>query len=640
MTRSKTLFALFATLLLFTLAGCFSLAEDITPPPGAELPSPALETPEIQPTAIVAEGLFPTNLPDPNLGAEIYFNKCASCHGEEGMGDGPDSRLLDNPIPALGSAFLARKSTPADWYTMVTQGNMGNFMPPFTSLSDQERWDVVAYLYALSTPPELIAEGELLFIKECAECHGEDGSKGAVYFKDPAVMGKRTAEDMAAVIVNGQGQMPPFDDFSENEIWALTAYLRSLTFAPSEGNITEISEVELKTQDSDTSSTTEVEAPGGPATGDRFGTITVNIVNASSDLLPANLKVTLRGYDEMTEVFTQTLNLAEGSDLTFEGVPLHLERMYFATMEHANAVYGSDVFVVETGSPDELALEIPYYSPTSDASIIHVDRLHVFISFVDEKTLEIFQLYIFSNPTSQILVPAEDAEAAVNFVIPTDARNLYVEDSMNMAYTKTSDGFGIVNIYPEETAYQTVFSYQIPYEDRKLNLSIPISMNANAVILMAPAKGLKVKSDQLEDAGSRDFEGISYNMYTGINLDTGDTLDLTLSGHSNTSAVLFASEDGSNTSMVIGLAGLGVTLIVAGVILWYRNRVSEDEEGEGDWEDDFLGESAEDVMDAIITLDDRYRTGGLPEGAYHVRRTELMERLREIIQNESNKSIL
>jgi hypothetical protein len=160
-------------------------------------------------------------------------------------------------------------------------------------------------------------------------------------------------------------------------------------------------------------------------------------------------------------------------------------------------------------------------------------------------------------------------------------------------------------------------------------------MDANAVILMAPTEGLKVKSDQLEDAGSRDFEGISYNMYTGTKLDTGDTLDLTLSGPSITSAVLFASEDGSNTSLVIGLAGLGGTLIVAGVILWYRNRVSEDETGDGDWADDFPGETAEDVMDAIITLDDRYRTGGLPEGAYRVRRIELMQRLREIIQNES-----
>jgi cytochrome c1 len=34
---------------------------------------------------------------------------------------------------------------------MLSQiGNIENFMPPFASLSDQERWDVVAYALSLS----------------------------------------------------------------------------------------------------------------------------------------------------------------------------------------------------------------------------------------------------------------------------------------------------------------------------------------------------------------------------------------------------------------------------------------------------------------------------------------------------------
>lgn len=634
MTRTKKLFIIFPLLLLFALSGCLSLAEDITPPPGMEAP-PILDTPVTQPTAMAAEPVFSSFPPDPNRGAMIYIDKCAPCHGETGLGDGPDASSLENPVPAIGSATLARKSSPADWYIMVTQGNMGKFMPPFSSLSDQERWDVVAYIYTLSSPPEILAQGETLFFTECAECHGDDGKQGVVNLTDQSFMSERTAEDMVAFITKGHELMPAFDDFVEDDLWALTAYLRSLTFAPVEGSILpEISEVEAEVQESDTSSEIESESSTAASSNDGFGNVTVSIVNASNAALPADLEVTLRGYDEMAEVYTQTLTLAEGTDITFESVPLPSERMYFATIEYSNAVYGSDVLVVETGASDELALDITYYAPTTDTSILRVDRLHVFLSFVDEHTLEIFQLYIFSNPTDQVLVPDKDDEAAVNFVIPANASNLYVEENMSVAYKKTGAGFGIVNIYPDEAPSQTVFSYQMPYEDRKLDLSIPIGMDANAVIVMAPANGFKVKSDLLEDTGSRDFEGVSYNTYTGVNLKTGNNLDLSLSGRPRTGTSFIATDSDSNTSLVIGLAGLGGALVLAGIFLWYRSRADEDEVFEDGWEDDLYGETTEDLMDAIIALDDLYRTGGLPEGAYRVRRAELKERLEEVIHRE------
>jgi mono/diheme cytochrome c family protein len=635
MTRLKTLLTIILSYILLAVTGCISLAEDITPPPGSELSPPPVETLEVQPTPILGENIFPTNLPDPNQGASIYIDKCAPCHGESGKGDGPDSSMLENPVPALGSAALARKSTPSDWYLMITQGNLSNFMPPFSSLSDQERWDVVAYLYTLSASPEIIAEGESLYTKECAECHGDDGSQGEVNLADQVLMGKRTAEDMVAAIVNGQGEMPALDDFNENQLWALTAYLRSLTFAPVDSNFTqEITDVEADVQESDTSKAEDVEASDDVNTEDKIGNVTVSILDTSNGTLPNDLEVILRGYDDMSEVYTQTLVLSEGNKITFGSVPLPPDRMYFATIEFENAVYGSDVQAVQVDSPEDLNIDITYYAPTTDPSILQVDRLHVFLSIVDERTLEIFQLYIFSNPTNQILVPSEEGEVAVNFLIPEDSSNLYVEENMSLAYKVTNNGFGIVNVYPDGTAYQTVFSYQIPYEGRKIDLSIPISMNSNAVIVMAPATGLRVKSEQLEDAGSRDFEGVSYNMYTGAKIDSGANLKMTLSGRIDTNVGIFATSDDSNTNLVIGLAGLGTALIVAGVFLWYRNLVSEEEEMEDDWIDDFNGETPEDLMDAIITIDDQYRTGGLPEGAYRVRRAELKDRLREILGSD------
>ena len=120
------------------------------------------------------------------------------------MGDGPNSAILENPVPALGSEELARGAAPSDWHSIVTQGNMQAFMPPFSSLSDQERWDVVAYLYTLSAPQDMVLQGEAVFLENCAGCHGEDGRKGVVDLRDSAFMSESSAEDLFSASQRGE----------------------------------------------------------------------------------------------------------------------------------------------------------------------------------------------------------------------------------------------------------------------------------------------------------------------------------------------------------------------------------------------------------------------------------------------------
>ena len=155
---------------LFALTGCsFSLAADVTPPPGM----PQSAAPQPQPQAI--SQAFPSSPPDPEAGKPIYAEKCAPCHGETGQGDGPNASQLPNPPAALGNPDFARRATPAQWFSVVTQGNMERFMPPFTSLSDSQRWDVVAYAFSLSAAPDAVAQGKDLYQASCARCHGDQG---------------------------------------------------------------------------------------------------------------------------------------------------------------------------------------------------------------------------------------------------------------------------------------------------------------------------------------------------------------------------------------------------------------------------------------------------------------------------------
>src|SRR5512143_3691763 len=206
---------LIITAIALILSACnFSLAEDVTPPPGYVPPTPA---PTLGP-------LYPAKAPSTQNGALIFAEKCAPCHGETGLGDGKQCIQLGVTVPAFGLPEVARPASLAQWYTTVTRGNMERFMPPFASLSDQERWDVVAYAMTLHIKEEQIAKGKQLFEANCANCSTDS-------FKDQSKMAALSEVELARILKQGNDQVKPFGaKLSDDDIWAVTAYLRTLSF--------------------------------------------------------------------------------------------------------------------------------------------------------------------------------------------------------------------------------------------------------------------------------------------------------------------------------------------------------------------------------------------------------------------------
>ncbi|MFQ5915572.1 MAG: c-type cytochrome, partial [Nitrospinota bacterium] len=144
---------------------------------------------------------------DADRGEEIYAERCAWCHGEEGDGFGPGAERL-NPPPrdfTLGqykiktTGFDDIVANDEDLFRMIEDGMPGSAMPRWSDiLSEQDIWDVVAYIktfagleeeepsqqvdYAtpVSVSPESIEKGKKLFQDRCSECHGEGGKGDAV----------------------------------------------------------------------------------------------------------------------------------------------------------------------------------------------------------------------------------------------------------------------------------------------------------------------------------------------------------------------------------------------------------------------------------------------------------------------------
>ncbi len=100
-------------------------------------------------------------------GAEIYASQCATCHGDEGLGDGPASAGLD-PAPAP-LAHTSRMLADDYLFWRISEGGamapFNSAMPSWKAALDEEaRWDVINYLRVLSggqpQPADAQAEAE------------------------------------------------------------------------------------------------------------------------------------------------------------------------------------------------------------------------------------------------------------------------------------------------------------------------------------------------------------------------------------------------------------------------------------------------------------------------------------------------
>ncbi len=621
-------------LMALLLASC-SLAADITPPPGIN-PTTVIEEESVAETG----SIFPLFTPNPQEGEKIYLEKCAPCHGTEGGGDGSLADRLPGPPPELNDPLVARQSMPSQWYRIVTEGRMDKQMPPFASLTDQQRWDVVAYLYTLSTSGERIEQGQALYQEYCSECHGESGdgngegakgsTQGSVELTDLEWIANRSGTDLYQVIASGVGEvMPGYEEtLSEEQRWTITEYLRSLSLIPQGSDVADI-----ETNDGDLgqpapgTSTELADLESGEA--DQLGTITGSVMNLSGGNVPDGLEILLHGFDNMQIAYTSTVPL-DGSDrFLFDGIAMIPGRAYLALTEVDGVTYGSDIGLFE-GGRTEIDLSIEVYESTTEISGLNIDRLHLFIEPVDDRTVRVIALYIISNQGNQVVVPVGEEEPVMSFHLPDGAYNLeFREGELGGRFVQTKDGFGdLAPIRPGSGSHQILLAYDLDL-DKKLNLRQYVDIPVKAVIVLVPEDGLTIRGDSLQDAGFREMEGFSYHTYNGSGVGAGEAIEISIQRASTFSLAQLSA--GSTTGLLVGISALGIALLAAGIYLYRKNQPVDEELFE---EEKPVTQpepaSQEAVIDAILVLDDLYKSGQLPEEAYLKRREELKDRLRQL----------
>ncbi len=607
-------FLMLGWILLVFLTGCsgLSLAADVTPPPDY--------TPQVPPSseqAIASQSsVFPLVPSDPAQGEAIYAEKCLPCHGEKGMGDGPQALDLPNPPPPVGSLEVARTARPADWYAIVTSGRLDRFMPGFSeSLTDRQRWNVVAYVLSMSISPDLVEQGKAVFISRCAECHGEDG-KGMGTVTDLTrqdLLANRSLDDLISVMKNGKGSMSPVAGLTDEEMTQVAMYLRALSFTALPQ--TEISQPGSSTTPSTSSSESSSDLPLSAVV------VKGTVKNANDEAMPG-VPVTLFVYNGMQVALEKSTTSGADGAYQFEEIPYQPEQIYIAQAAYGGTTFNSEVVHGTQVQGNEITLPITIFETTSDPSFIKVERLHIFFDFSIPGKVQVAELYILSNTGDKVVVPSSPEQPALRFPLPNGAAGLqFDEGEIGSRYVALDSGFGdLTPVAPGQGTHQVLFSYELPYE-RKTSVALTMPFDVTAAVVLLPQSGVKLQSKQLSPMGQRNVQDMTFEMFTAGNLKAGSTIEIQLSGKPGAGT---ANSTGW-ISLVVGAVAFGLAMIGTGYwVLRQRRSVQQDHS------DAETPETEEGLVDAIIALDDLYQAGKLPEKAYQKRRMELKKRLETI----------
>jgi mono/diheme cytochrome c family protein len=611
------------------LSACnMSLAEDVTPPPGYIPPTPV-------PTLV----LFPPETPNVANGEAIYFEKCAACHGQTGLGDGPQGIQLGVTVPAFALPEVARPASPAAWYTIVTRGKIERFMPPFASLTDQERWDVVAYVTTLHTSEEEVQRGKEIFEATCPDCSTD-------YFEDQGKMSGFSTVALARIVRLGNEEIPAFgENLSDEEMWAAAEYLRSLTYDSSSLPVSPAPAA--ATQTSVASDAGSASAGGTPVgteqaqgAGDMapliegIGNVSGSIDNRTGAALPRDLVVILRGYEHdfanpsagTQEILTLESEVASDGSFDFENVEIPENRIFLAEVTTNGVELSSDFVIVEPGQTQIQLPPLVLYGVTDDTSVLTVDELNIFLSAESDSVYEILALFRFRNDSQSIVsVPVGSRQEIPFLNYPVGAQGMGYEAIQDSArFISTADGFAMA---PSEMPY-SILAFSSVAREREVSISQPLALAVTHVRIFVP-DGMKVEGDTLQTGSPQNIQGLTYQSYIGAWFNAGDMLTFTVSGSPRDNAAGADASTLPNIPLLIGAGGLGFALIAAGAWMYLRERSRLEDEVDEYEEDEF--ESSEDVMDAIIALDDLYRAKKISGETYQKRRAELKETLKEMM---------
>jgi hypothetical protein len=356
----------------------------------------------------------------------------------------------------------------------------------------------------------------------------------------------------------------------------------------------------------------------------RVGTVSGSIQMASGAQAKV-LPVILHGFDHAQdqtsgpqEVLTLAGTTESDGSYIFENVAMPENRIFLAEVEYAGIKYQSAFNAAKSNTTEISLPPIKLYESSNDLSLLTITQVHIYTDFATAGTVQILEIITFSNSSDKSVVISTDDKSLPFIKLPDGAQNVGYQPGQDSAPVIIIDkGIAVV---PTATPYSIIDFFNMPYEN-KLAINQTFAIDVPSLILLIP-DGIIVDGKKLENKGILVFQNNNYQEFTTTDLKADEPLSFSVSGHPKISS---ATGPDLHQGILIGGGALGSLLIIAGVFLYFRDRRSKKVD-----KDEAEFDSTDEVMDAILALDDLHRAGKISDQPYQKRRDELKDIFKEI----------
>lgn len=531
--------------------------------------------------------------PDIRRGQQIFAENCTDCHGISGDGQGELvlSGSVSAPIDMTDRALTGAKS-PLDWFTIISEGNIENLMPPWqNALSEGERWDVTMYSYALAYDAELLATGAQLWTERCEDC------------ELPAAIPPRYSDADYGQALNREGFVDALDS---EEIAAVVAHVRmqSLRGAGEQA----------------------VNNEGALAVGEIRGRVQHG---SAGGIVPPDTVAQLQFGSAETGFSLAESSIDADGNFVFADIPLSDDISYVI-----GVIYNGRVFsrLLPEGAYQQT---ITIYGLSNDPSVISVAAIDLFLNPVQLEPhgtgLHITQIIRYRNDSDRLFTSGrgfdDGREASLLLQFPVGAK--IMSDDAGGRYVLIEDlerlPDSLIDTLPVAPgdAHEIIVEFFLPYVDG-LEFEQAFSNRVDGDISVMLPNALTITSADFNPT----FEGDrsdKVRVYEGrLEQDRDPRLRFGIAGDpfatSSDDASVLTGES-LLAALIVLIAAVAAPL--AGFALWRRR--APDPSG-----------AIDKLAQQIAKLDDDHDRGQINHDLYHHRRRELKAQLAELMSQQRN----
>ncbi len=578
----------------------------------------ALTTFTLRPTLTTAQDTpLPAAAPDAEAGLAIYDARCAVCHGEMGDGQGAQAVQAGLAPTAFSDPTYRLTAVPSMMFDVISNGNVNAGMPPFgpsssNPLSEAEIWDLVALAYSFSTRPQDIAAGEALAAELEVDIASWPGLDYWFSRSNEMILAELESEDMLGVDVSG---------LSEAEKLALIDYGRSLHYTYTDP-LAAFAPVEL-------------------------ATLSGAVLNGTTNEPVTTGEVRLRAFTvQLEEMYSETAPVnADGSfEFLVQNVPP--DWVFLADFAYGGLSFNSNAVQVSNAEP-VAQMPLFVYEAISDPTVIAIDRLHLILTFAEDRLL-VSELYIFSNLETAVFVgeSGDFNQGTVEVSLPAGAENINFQrgfgtsrDSFIRADEVIQTGAGwadTVPLRPGPNSLNLLVNYELPYDDGLL-LAHPLQYPVTGASLLMADVGVVVDDESWIAQGTQATGAGSFLSYMNSDIVAADALNVSLNGRptqvTDAAGNVLPVRDETSELIVGGLALAG--MLAVGFFLVQRWRTAPVLQAAAVTvpRDQTMQPGEDDktaLLQAIAALDDAYDAGEVEVEAYQTQRQKLKAQLTAI----------